>query len=82
MRDPTVVVKGRTDMNIGTFRRTNMWDGCLDSVESSELIINAHRQPSQPRSLSEHTVSISMTVLNAFSDRPEIGARKFPAAPE
>ena len=27
------------------------------------------------------TVSISMTVLNPFSDRLEIGARKFPAAP-
>lgn len=27
------------------------------------------------------TVSISITVLNPFSERPEIGARKFPAAP-
>jgi hypothetical protein len=27
------------------------------------------------------TVSISMTVLNAFSEIPDIGARKFPAAP-
>jgi len=27
------------------------------------------------------TVSISMTVLKAFSDSPERGARKFPAAP-
>jgi len=27
------------------------------------------------------TVSISMTVLNAFSDSPERGARKLPAAP-
>ena len=27
------------------------------------------------------TVSISMTVLNAFSERPEMGAKKFPAAP-
>ena len=27
------------------------------------------------------TVSISSTVLNAFSEIPEIGARKFPAAP-
>lgn len=30
---------------------------------------------------SEHTVSISMTVLNAFSDIPSIDARKLPAAP-
>jgi len=43
MRDLTIVVKGRTDMNIRTFRRTNMWDGCLDSVESSKLIINNPR---------------------------------------
>jgi hypothetical protein len=28
------------------------------------------------------TVSISITVLNAFSDTPEIGAKKFPAAPK
>lgn len=28
------------------------------------------------------TVSISITVRNAFSDRPEIGARKLPAAPD
>lgn len=27
------------------------------------------------------TVSISRTVLNAFSDTPEIGAKKLPAAP-
>lgn len=27
------------------------------------------------------TVSISITVLNPFSDKPEIGARKLPAAP-
>lgn len=27
------------------------------------------------------TVSISMTVRNAFSDKPEMGARKLPAAP-
>jgi len=27
------------------------------------------------------TVSISMTVLKAFSERPEMGARKLPAAP-
>ena len=27
------------------------------------------------------TVSISKTVLKAFSDIPEIGAKKFPAAP-
>lgn len=27
------------------------------------------------------TVSISSTVRNAFSDRPDIGAKKFPAAP-
>ena len=40
IRNLTIVVKGRTDMNIRTFRRTNMWDGCFDSVESSELIIN------------------------------------------
>lgn len=29
----------------------------------------------------ERTVSISMTVRNAFSERPEMGARKLPAAP-
>ena len=28
------------------------------------------------------TVSISTTVLNAFSDSPEMGARKLPAAPQ
>jgi hypothetical protein len=30
----------------------------------------------------ERTVSISSTVLKAFSDRPAIGAKKLPAAPE
>ena len=29
----------------------------------------------------EPTVSISMTVLKPFSERPEIGVKKFPAAP-
>lgn len=33
------------------------------------------------RVLNEPRVSISKTVLNAFEDRPEIGATKFPAAP-
>lgn len=28
-----------------------------------------------------HTVSISITVRKAFSERPEIGAKKLPAAP-
>ena len=28
------------------------------------------------------TVSISNTVLNAFSDKPDTGARKLPAAPQ
>jgi hypothetical protein len=28
------------------------------------------------------TVSISNTVLNPFSERPEIGAKKLPAAPQ
>ena len=30
---------------------------------------------------SQLTVSISTTVLKAFSERPEMGAKKFPAAP-
>ena len=33
------------------------------------------------KDVTNFTVSISITVLKAFSDKPEIGARKFPAAP-
>jgi len=33
------------------------------------------------RVLKDPMVSMSSTVLKAFADRPEIGARKFPAAP-
>jgi hypothetical protein len=33
------------------------------------------------RVLKDPMVSMSITVLKAFADRPEIGARKFPAAP-
>ena len=33
------------------------------------------------RVLNDPIVSMSITVLKALADRPEIGARKFPAAP-
>lgn len=56
----------------------------LDSVVCSDLLSQDGQRVVAWRvtaMVATRTVSISMTVLNPFSDNLEMGARKFPAAP-
>ena len=51
-----------------------LYDPILYQDDNNKMKVNEYQ-------LTKLTVSISNTVLKAFSDMPEIGAKKFPAAP-
>ena len=57
-----------------------MWKRRLDCIVRSDLQWMFSLRATN-EVLVELTVSISMTVLKPFSDKPEIGAKKLPAAP-
>ena len=67
-------------MDVSTSRLPYVWQRCLDGVVCAELFTSVN-VGTNIEYTSGRTVSISSTVLNPFSDRPEIGTRKFPAAP-
>ena len=78
----TSVVQGRADVDVRTLGLFYVGYCCLDCVEGANLNELELSQFFRKCFLEVNlTVSISRTVLNAFSESPEIGARKFPAAP-
>ena len=80
----TPVVQSRTDVNVRPLRGAQVGKSGLDSVVCSDLLSQDGQRVVAWRvtaMVATRTVSISMTVLNPFSDSLEIGARKFPAAP-
>jgi hypothetical protein len=69
-------------MNVRAPAFADMRKRCFNSIIGSQLVeINPISSVSIRPSLSGRTVSISMTDRKAFSDIPDIGAKKFPAAP-
>ena len=77
----TKVVQSRTYVNISTPGFANVRKSCLDGIECPNLAMNELSSSAKGQEGYERTVSISKTVLKAFSDMPAIGARKLPAAP-
>jgi hypothetical protein len=76
----TSVVESCADMNIRAMRLADVRNRGFEGVERSEL---APKYESISGGVKENsrTVSISTTVLKPFSESPERGARKLPAAP-
>ena len=78
----TPVVEGRADVNVRALCGPDVGNGGLNCVVGSKLVYAVRTQGSRrEKAFCEHTLSISKTVLKAFSERPEMGARKLPAAP-
>jgi hypothetical protein len=69
-----LVVKGSRDVQVRALGLADVGEGSLDSVVCAELGSVGH-------TTFLPTASISITVRNAFSDSPEMGTRKLPAAP-
>ena len=71
-------------MDIGPFLGSDVVDRGFNCIECANLHIAVFEDMRYETECSEGplTVSISITVLNAFSDIPEIGAKKLPAAPK
>jgi hypothetical protein len=76
----TAVVPRRGDVDVRPVRRAEVRKCGLDGVVRPELFRVRSEGAGKARARGR-TVSISMTVRNAFSEMPEMGAMKLPAAP-
>lgn len=74
-------MKRSADVNVRAVRPPDMVKRRLDRVVRANLQAHVSTNTESTEAPLKPTVSISITVLNPFSDRPEIGAKKFPAAP-